>query len=216
MLENSIPYWDKLTPKEQQIIKDNTISRTFDKNMIISRTDSECKGMIIIKTGQIRVYITSEDGREVTLYRLTSGDSCVLSASCLLDSIAFDVMIEAAETTEIYLIPSMILQHLNEENPWVEAFMYRTAAERFSDVMWTMQQIMFFGADKRVAVFLWDEMIRTHNTVLHYTHEDVAKLIGSAREVVSKMLKYFAQEGAVALKRGRIEIIDKDKLRKYL
>lgn len=211
-----IPFWDKLSKKEQKEIESSIRIEYFKKGYLINRTDSECRGAMIINHGQIRAFIISNDGREITLYRLSEGDFCVLSASCILDSIEFDVLIEAVEDTEIMLVPSNVLMNIKEKNPRLDAFLYKTAAERFSDVMWTMQQILFMGADKRVAIFLWDEMTRAHKNVLEYTHEEIAKLIGSAREVVSKTLKYFSEEKLVALGRGKIEILDKDKLKKYL
>ena len=140
----------------------------------------------------------------------------MLSASCLLDSIQFDLLIEAAENTQAAVIPAGVLHPIMEDNPYVGLYMYKQAAERFSDVMWMMQQILFMGADRRVAIFLWDEMVRRNQPVLHMTHDEIARNIGSAREVVSKVLKYLSEEGAVALQRGRVEIVEKEKLRKHL
>lgn len=215
-LENIVPFWDKLSEKERAEIVGATREEFFQKGYLINRTDTQCKGAMFLRKGQIRVFIISDDGREITLYRLSEGDFCVLSASCLLDSIVFEVIIEAVEDTEILLIPSNVLMHIKEKNPWVDAFLHKTATERFSDVMWTMQQILFLGADKRVAIFLWDEVIRNNTSVLWFTHEEIAKMIGSAREVVSKTLKYFSEEKILSLGRGKIEILDKDRLRKYL
>jgi CRP/FNR family transcriptional regulator len=79
--------------------------------------------------------------------------------------------------------------------------------------MWAMQQVLFMSMDKRLAIFLWDEMTRTGNELLTITHEQAARYVGSAREVVTRMLKYFASEGIVELSRGGIKILDKSKLR---
>ena len=78
--------------------------------------------------------------------------------------------------------------------------------------MWTMQQILFMGIDRRVAIFLWDEMLR-NGPVIPLTHDEIARCIGSAREVVTKVLRYFSQEGIVSLSRGKVTIIDREKLR---
>ena len=189
---------------------------SFRKNTPVHNTDEECLGLLLLKSGQMRIYMLSEDGREVTLYRLFQGDTCVLSASCVLDAIAFDVMIHAEEDTEALLIPLSVFRKLQEDNIYVEAFAYQMATERFSEVMWTMQQILFLRADQRLAIFLWDEMSKGKKQILQYTHEQIARYIGSAREVVSRMLKYFSEEGIVELSRGRIKIIDKEKLKTYL
>ena len=150
--------------------------------------------------------------QEVTLFRIREGETCVLSASCLLDAIAFDLMIEAVEDSRALVIPTPVLRPVMEENPYVGLYMYRSATERFSDVMWTMQQILFMGIDQRVASFLWDEMLH-QGPEIAMTHEEIARLIGSAREVVSKVLKYLSEEEVVELGRGKVRILAKEKLR---
>ena len=192
------------------------IYESYKKGEMIHRTDTECKGLLVVLSGQMRIYILSEEGREVTLFRVQPNETCVLSASCLIDSIAFDVMIEATEDTEVLVVQTCAFFQVMGQNPKIELYLYKTATEHFSDVMWTMQQILFMGADKRVAHFLWDEMAKTGDMTIRLTHEEVARFIGSAREVVTKVLKYFVEEGAVVLSRGKIEIIDKVKLRSYL
>lgn len=215
-LQKVFPFWENLNQEEQALVAESIVSRKMQKGESMHRGCGECSGIVYVAKGQLRVYIISEEGREVTLYRVHTGDLCVLSASCLMDAIMFDVLIEAVEETELIVLPSPVLNGIMEKNPLVELSLYRMATERFSDVMWTMQQILFMGADKRVAHFLWDEMAKTGETTIRLTHDEVARFIGSAREVVSKVLKYFVEEGAVALSRGKIEIIDKGKLRNYL
>lgn len=210
------PFWEQLNSEERNIVSANALSQKMKKGDILHRGCGECSGIVHVAKGQLRVYIVSEEGREVTLYRLHKGDLCVLSASCLMDAIVFDVLIEAVQETELVVLPSHALSAIMEKNPMVELSLYKTVVEHFSDVMWTMQQILFMGADKRVAHFLWDEMAKTGDMTIRLTHEEVARFIGSAREVVTKVLKYFVEEGVVALSRGKIEIIDKAKLRNYL
>ena len=214
--QNIFPFWEQLHERHQNMVRSSVVSQTMQKGDILHRGCGECSGIVHVAKGQLRVYIVSEEGREVTLYRLHKGDLCVLSASCLMDAIVFDVMIEAVAETELVLLPSPVLHPIMEENPMVELALYKTVVENFSEVMWTMQQILFMGADKRVAHFLWDEMAKTGEMTIRLTHDEVARFIGSAREVVTKVLKYFVEEGAVALSRGKIEIVDKAKLRKYL
>jgi len=210
------PFWDKLDDDDKTAIKDGHITKTFEKGSVVHRSDMGCQGAILIQKGAFRVYIISEEGREVTLFRIREGECCVLSASCLLDSIQFDIFIETAEKTEAVVIPTTILNHIMEESPYVGLYMYQQATERFSEVMWTMQQILFMAIDKRVAIYLWDESISRGLTTIKTTHDEIARNIGSAREVVTKVLNYFAEEGVVTLGRGRIEITDKEKLKTYL
>ncbi len=210
------PFWGQLSETHQNMVRENVLSQTMQKGDILHRGCGECSGLVHVAKGQLRVYIVSEEGREVTLYRLRQGDLCVLSASCLMDAIVFDVLIEAVAESELVVLPSPVLHPIMDENPLVELALYKTVVENFSEVMWTMQQILFMGADKRVAHFLWDEMVKTGDMTIRLTHEEVARFIGSAREVVTKVLKYFVEEGVVVLSRGKIEIVDKAKLRQYL
>jgi CRP/FNR family transcriptional regulator len=204
----------KLTPIDQEYINNSIRKETYKKGEIIHRTDEECKGLITVLSGQMRTYIVSEEGREVTLFRVNSGEVCVLSVSCLMQSITFDVIIEATEDTEISVIPANVVNKVMNENPQVELYLYKAAVDKFSEVMWTMQQILFLKIDQRVAQFLWDEITRKGTATLHITHDEIARYIGSAREVVTKVMKYLSKEKIVELKRGTIEIVDKDKLQK--
>lgn len=147
--------------------------------------DQDCKGILLLLSGQLRAFLLSEEGREVTLYRVREGETCVLSSSCLMDAIVFDVLIEAIEETHVITLPVTALSPLAQQRPEIELFLYKTASERFSDIMWTMQQILFMGMDRRAAIFLWDESAQK-GPVLRITHDEMARYIGSAREVVTR------------------------------
>ncbi len=151
-----------------------------------------CVGILLLRTGQFRAYLLSEDGRDITLYRLFQGEVCILSASCVMDSVNFDLYIDAEEDTEAYCISAGVFRSLMQQNVEVRCFAYQMTAERFSDTMWTMQQILFMSADRRLAIFLADELAKTGGADLHMTHDQMARYMGSAREVVSRLLKYFA------------------------
>lgn len=214
LLKRSFDVWKDLSPEERRGLVENTTPVHYPKGSNIHSGDNDCRGVYIIKSGGLRVYILSENGKEVTLYRLDEGDMCVLSASCILSAITFDVHIDAEEDTDALMISLPFFTSLTEKNIMVECFTYKLAADRFSDVMWAMQQILFMSMDKRLAIFLWDELSRTKGDTLQITHEQAARYMGSAREVVTRMLKYFSEEGIVALSRGGIKIIDKHKLQK--
>lgn len=212
-MNEHLTFWDKLSSKEKTLVKNNITKVTYDKGEILYSADSECLGLILIQKGGLRVYILSEDGREVTLYRLSEGESCVLSASCILNNITFDVVIDAETETEVLLLNIGTFSKLIYENIYVENFSYKNTGERFSDVMWAIEQILFMSFDKRLATFLIDEMAKTKSTDINLTHEQIAKYLGSAREVVSRMLKNFESQDILKLSRGLIQISDKDKLK---
>ena len=155
----------------------------------------------------------SEEGKDITLYRLHSGDMCMLSASCVLDAITFDVFVDAEVESTCYVISGSAFAAVSERNPCIKIFALETAVSRFSDVMWVMQQILFMSMDKRLAIFLSDESARTGSDTITLTHGQIARYMGSAREVVSRMLKYFANEGIVEVSRKGIRILDKKRLR---
>jgi CRP/FNR family transcriptional regulator len=158
----------------------------------------------------------SEDGREVTVYRVPKGEICALSASCAINSITFDLFIDADDDTELMIINMIFFRKLMDSNIWFKNFIYELISARFSDVMWIMQQILFSSFDKRLAVFLLDEFDSAGEDILKMTHEQIAKYVGSAREVVSRMLKYFEREEIVQLSRGGIKLIDRKALENIL
>ena len=187
-IRESLPFWDKLSENQRNLLLNYTTQHHYQRGESILSSTFECIGLLLIKSGTIRVYILSEEGKEVTLYRLAKGDICVMSASCILKSITFDVCIEAEDDCEVIQMASSALSLLSSDNIYVECFIYKLAAERFSDVMWTMQDILFTSFDKRLAAFLLDETAKNHSDTLKMTHEQIAKYMGSAREVVSCLL----------------------------
>ncbi len=208
----TLNFWDNLNSNQKELILNNVNLVHYSKGENIHSGESNCIGMILIKKGAFRTYILSEDGREITLYRLFENEACVLSASCVLENITFDVFIDAVEDSEVLLINSAIFKQLCDENVYVQNFSYKVTVERFSDVMWAMQQILFMSFDQRLAIFLLDEINRNSSDVINLTHEQIASFVGSAREVVSRMLKYFENEGYIKLYRGKIKILSKKDL----
>lgn len=209
----AFPFWKDLSVEEQNLFCTHTIATSYQKGQNIHGGNEECTGGILVKSGCIRAYILSEDGREITLYRLYAKDICMLSASCVLKAITFDIFVDAEEDSDVLIISGKVFSEIADKNVYVENFALNSAVNRFSDVMWVMQQILFMSLDKRLAIFLYDETIKNNDLDIHLTQEQIAKYMGSAREVVSRMLKYFASEGIVSLYRGGIKIIDKNKLK---
>lgn len=212
LFENIFPFWSKLDIKERGYLCNSSMALTFEKGTTL-HDGNECSGVFTVQKGCLRVYILSEDGKDITLYRLHEGDMCMLSASCVLQAITFDVHVDAEEDSECVVISGPAFAAVSERNQDVKIFALETAISRFSDVMWVMQQILFMSMDKRLAIFLSDETARLQTEELTYTHEQIARYMGSAREVISRMLKYFASEGIVEVSRKGIRIINKKKLR---
>lgn len=216
LISKSLSFWDKLTEYEKNLIISDCKVVHFNKGNNIYYGGNECIGVIIVKNGTIRTSITSEEGKEITLYRIESKDVCILSATCVLETIDFDVSISAETDCDIIQISSTVFSYIYLKNIYVELFSYKLATERFSEVMWTMQQILFKSIDKRLATFLIEEVKKTNSLDIKITHEQIAVNLGSAREVISRMLKYFSEEGYVKLSRGVIHVTDKKALMSIL
>lgn len=214
LLKTEFGAWEHLTTEEQNALVDNSYFVTCKKGDNVHRGEQECKGLIFVRSGMLRAYMLSDEGKEVPLYRMNEGEWCILSASCVISNITFDVHIDAERETELLIVSAPYFRRLTTNNIYVECLAYKMATDGFSEVMWAMQQMLFMSFDKRLAVFLWDESSACGNDTIKMTHEQVAKHTGSAREVVTRMLKSFASNGIVELSRGGIKIIDKEKLRR--
>ncbi len=212
LFSDYFPVWNQLTLFQQQKISNTLISRQVEKGTLIHNGSMDCTGLLLIKSGQLRVYILSEEGREITIYRLFERDLCLFSASCIMRSIQFELMIKAEKDTEFFMIPAEIYKQVMEESAPVANYTNEVMATRFSEVMWLIEQIMWKSFDKRLAAFLLEESAIEQTTQLKLTHEIIANHLGTHREVVTRMLRYFQSEDMVKLSRGAIEITDKARL----
>ena len=206
------PIWDKLTPAQQQRVAEVVEYRQVKKGTRIHDSSADCLGLVMVRSGQLRTYILSEDGREITISRLFEYDVSLLSASCVMPDMQFNVMIEAEKDTEFWSIPACLFKNLLDESVAVALFSNSLISSNFSELMWLMEQIMWKSFDKRLAAFLLEESSLEQNPALKITHEKIAAHMGTAREVVTRMLRYFQSEGMVKLTRGAIEITDEKKL----
>lgn len=208
-----LPFWKLLTDSEKELVRQNAVIRLYKKGTRVYSSERECLGMLFVMQGEMRTYLLSEEGREVTLFRIYPNDLCVLSASCVISQISFDTQMSAQKDTEALIIPPNIVLLLKEKNLSVRCFLYELATKRFSDVMWAMQQILFKRLDQRLALFLMQESQRLGTDTIHMTHEQIAQQISSAREAVARMLKQFSEDGLVELKRGAIRLLDQKELK---
>lgn len=210
--QNCFPVWHKLNANQQNRILKSLVIRKVKKGTLLHSGSMDCTGLFLLKSGQLRAYILSEEGREITLYRLFDLDICLFSASCIINSIQFEVTITAEKDTEFWMIPAETYKSIMEESVPLANYTNELMAARFSDVMWLIEQVMWKSLDKRVAAFLLEEISVEGTDELKITHEIIANHLGSHREVITRMLRYFQSEGMVKLSRGKITILDKEKL----
>ncbi len=214
LVSEGMPFWQQLTPQEQQLLKERMLKIVYPAGMALHENGQECTGLVQVFSGRLRAYMLSETGKEITLYRLFEGDICVLSASCVLRDITFDFHIEAEVESEVFVIPPSLFYRLSESSLAVSNYTSRLISARLSDVMWVMEQVVFMSFDRRLALFLLEQASIEGAPTLTLTHEIIAKHLGSAREVVTRMLKYFQQEGLVSLARGTVTITNAKGLRR--
>ena len=212
-LANYFPIWNKLTPAQQERIASTTILHTVEDGTLLHDGGPDCLGLLLVKSGQLRAYMLSEEGREVTICRFFEMDICLFSASCVMRNMQFSVFIEAEKDSEIFVIPACLYQNLMDESLPLANFSHNLITSHLSEVMWLMEQIMWKSFDKRLAAFLLEEAAVEGTNQLKITHEKIANHMGTAREVVTRMLRWFQSEGMVKLTRGTVDIMDEKKLR---
>lgn len=213
-LKDYFPMWDKLTAEQQNKLSEDADRRVFKKGQIVHNGLTDCTGLFLVKSGQLRAYIVSDEGREVTIYRLFERDICLFSASCIMRSIQFDIAIEAEKDSDAWLIPAETYKSVMEQSAPLANYTNEIMASRFSEVMWLIEQIMWKSFDRRLADFLLEEAALEETEKLKITHEAISNHLGTAREVVTRMLNYFQSEGMVKLSRGRVELTDVERLKK--
>jgi CRP/FNR family transcriptional regulator len=211
-LQDTLSFWKDLTGAQRNNLQQMIVKKKFTMGESMKGGSDHCSGLFLIKSGQVRTYIISESGKEITLYRLFDRDVCIFSASCIMKNIAFEVYIEVEKETQAYLIPTSVFKKLSEESLPVQTFTNQIMASRFTEVVWIMEQALFMSFDKRLANFLMEQAVIEDSDTLAITHEKIANHMGTAREVVTRMLKYFQNLGIVSLNRGIIQILDRDKL----
>lgn len=206
--EEYFPVIRKLSKEQQKRIQEAVTEKSVEKGTVLHDGAADCTGLLVVQSGMLRAYILSEEGREITLYRLFERDVCLFSASCMMSGIQFEVTIEAEKDTRVWVIPTKVWKQLNEESAVLANYTNELMADRFTNVMWLIEQIMWKSFDKRLAEFLLEEVSVEGTSLLKITHEVIGNHLGTAREVVTRMLRYFQSEGMVKLSRGMVEITD--------
>lgn len=206
--------WDQLTPTQQEHLLQTTVFQQVKKGTILHGGQEDCLGLILVCRGQLRAYLLSEEGREVTICRFFDRDVCLFTAACVLPNMMFDIFIEAEKDTELWVVPACLFQNLSQESLPIANYSRDLITHHFSQLMWLMEQIMWKSFDKRLAKFLVEESAVENTHALKITHEKIANHMGTAREVVTRMLRYFQEEGMLRLTRGTVELLDLPRLKR--
>ena len=203
--------WDKLTDAQRRALESAASPRRLEAGEQLSGA-GECVGLLAVRSGRLRAYMISDTGREITLYRLFERDICLFSASCVMRGLQSDVSIEAEQPSEVLVVSPEVYKRVMEESAPLANYTNELMASRFSEVMWLVEQILWKSFDRRLAAFLLEESALESSDELRITHERIAAHLGTAREVVTRMLRYFQSEGLVSLSRGTVRIADRQGL----
>ncbi|WP_314665017.1 Crp/Fnr family transcriptional regulator [uncultured Selenomonas sp.] len=205
--------WKDLTAVQRDELIAHTRYSHYAKREFIHRGALAHTGTLHVISGSLRVYLVSEEGREFTLYILRDGDIALMASISFLNTVPCDIAIEAGKNTELFISDTMAVRSIFSENINVRARAYEYAIERLSEMLWKFQQMIFLSADRRLARFLLAESTRTAGDEIRLTHEETAQYLGTAREVVSRLIREFSQEGLVQTFRGRIHILNRTALK---
>ena len=206
------PIWDRMTRDHQNRIAQVIDFQKVKKGTIIHDGSPDCLGMLLVKSGQLRAYLLNEEGREITICRFFEMDICLFTAACVMPNMQFDIFIEAEKDTQIWVIPACLYKNLMDESLVVANYAHNLITNHFSELMWLMEQIMWRSFDRRLARFLLEESVLEDSDSLKITHEKIANHMGTAREVVTRMLRYFQSEDMIRLTRGTVDIRDRKRL----
>lgn len=192
-----------MTPEDRELVRRNLRVSDVAAGTVLFDSNT-CKGVLLVLSGVVRVYSVSDAGREITLYRLFEGDICTLSISCLMGAMPMQAMIKADTDCRIASLSNDVFGGIHAKYPEIQRYLLAAMNARLSDVMWVVEQIAFKGIDRRLGEYL----LSRPSPIIYSTHDQIAAEIGSAREVVSRMLKYFEKNGYVELSRGKMKVID--------
>lgn len=211
-LAKHLSFWRHLSDAEKADAESCIFAAGYTKGRKLYGGNKECLGLVLVESGQLRAFITSREGKEISLYRLLSMDVCILSASCMIKNLNFDINIEVEKDSRLFVLPTDCFNRLSNRNIAVKNFALELMSARFSEVMWVFDQYVFGTAAGRLARFLLEQSTLDNSDTLRITHEAIANDLGTAREVVTRLLKHFATDGVVSLGRGTIQILKRNKL----
>ena len=196
IFRRSFPFWEELSAEQKELMELGTTRTLCEKKTRLHFGGGECAGVQIIEKGRARIFLTSPNGGDITLFRLMDGDVSILSAACMLNGMDVELDMEMETDCVVYTIPKKVYKRLYDENGAVKDYTVEMVSEKFSDMMWLFNQFVFSNVASRLAG----------------VDEALARDAGTAREVVSRLLKQFQTEGLVRLGRGKVEVLDAGKL----
>lgn len=210
-----LPFAPFATEEEMRLVSQHAYMDAFAKGEVVhTRSQAECLGAVLVLSGSLCASMISDEGKQIMLYRLGPGELCVFTARCVLNLLNYEAMVEGESDGTMMVIPEGVVSRLMQ-NIRVENAMSKLALMRCSQIMGALERVLFTRVDKRLAACLVMEAEKNEGREVRLTHEQLARDISSAREVVSRTLAKFADEGLISLRRGLIRIEDLEGLRAF-
>lgn len=211
--KDNLPFFNDLSENELKDLISASYIQKYNKGELIHSKNSNCTGIVLVLSGQLRSFMSSNFGKEITLFRLFNRDICMLSSSCVYSNLTYDINLEAEKDSSVIIIDSKFFKELSNKNISIQNFLLTLTQDKLSEIMWVLEQVVFFNLDNRLANFLINQHYLNDSININMTHDTIANNLGSAREVISRMLKKFENDQIVEVSRGNIKIIDLEKLK---
>ncbi len=210
---DAFPLLKDSEPEVTEEIQKHAMIARIPKGEVVFFEGDECRNLALILSGSVRVYKTAENGREITLYRLGAGESCVLTASCIFAQNTFPAVAVTEEEVEAAVVPSHVFREWIDRYAIWRNYVFNLLAKRLSSVIMTLEEVVFLRMDIRIAEFLI-KLNDSGKDDVKITHQDIAMELGTSREVVSRILKNFESEQLISQKRGAISVLGIERLKK--
>lgn len=211
----AFPFFSQLSPAGQQLMRDSVSSSRISPGELLLTEGSECQALLLVERGGIRVYKLASSGREITLYHVDPGESCVLGTSCVINSSGYPALAMATSQVDALAVPAALFRKLYECETAIRSFVMTLYSRRFTNLMLLVEEVAFARMDERLAAFLVEHAVSGPALLrpVCMSHDEIASHLGTAREVISRLLQQFSDQGLIALSRKRIEIKDLEHLK---
>ncbi|NEQ72837.1 MAG: Crp/Fnr family transcriptional regulator [Okeania sp. SIO2C9] len=212
-IASTFPFWENLDSEAKKKFLNECQHISLSPGKFVCLEGDICYHLPLIISGNVRVYKIGESGREITLYHLEKGDSCIMTASCIISQKVFPAFAIAETEIEALIIPANSLKKWVRHNTIWQEYIFGLLSQRLANVIEIIEEVAFHRMDSRIASYLLHN-VNSQIKNLQITHEAIAQELGSSREVVSRILKTFERQKLLSLSRGKIELHNWEKLEK--
>lgn len=208
-------FFDEMSNHGQEKLVQSLQVMQMGAGLELLEEGSLCQALLLVESGSIRVYKMSPAGREITLYQVTPGESCVLGTSCVVNDQRYPAHAICSRDANALAVPAAIFRHLYDQEPAVRSFVMNLFSRRLSDLMLLVEEVAFRRMDERLAAFLLEKGFVSRGVLkpIEMSHEEIASHLGTAREVVTRVLQQFVDECLVRLERKRVILLNAEELR---